>query len=64
MTSFFAALVPVCAAFECYYIRIDPVMSTMRQGDDIFINMVEGKLSLMLRQGVRDGATKLGFAGQ
>ena len=61
MTLFFAALVPVCAAFEQQYLRTDRVMTTMRQGDDISANIVEGQLTLMLRQSVRDGATTLGI---
>ena len=59
MTLFFAALVPVCAAFERHYIESDHIMSPMCQGDDMGITEVEGQLVIRLRQGVRDGATTL-----
>jgi hypothetical protein len=61
MTLFFAALVPVSAAFERHYVRIDRIMAPMQAGDDIGFTMVEGQLTLMLRQDVRDGATALGI---
>ena len=62
MALFFAALVPVCAAFERHYIQIDQVMAPMNQGEDIAFTMVEGRLVIMLRGGVRDGARALGIA--
>jgi hypothetical protein len=61
MTLFFAALVPVCSAFERYYVRTDHLMAPMRQGDDFACSMAEGQVMLMLRQDVRDGATALGI---
>ena len=64
MTLFFAALIPICDAFERYYVRADRVIAPMTQGDDISITMVEGRLVIMLRQDVRDGATVLGIPWQ
>lgn len=64
MTLCFAALIPVCAAFERHYVRTDTIMAPMHQGKEISCTKVEAQLVFMLRQGVRDGATKLGISGQ
>ena len=61
MTLFFAALVPVCTTYERHYAHIDRLMVPMIQQDNIAFNMVEGRLVFMLRDGVREGATKLGI---
>ncbi len=62
MTLFYASFYPICAAFERHYTNIDQVVSVYRQGDDIGVTNVEGKIKVMLREGVREGATKLGIA--
>jgi hypothetical protein len=62
MTLFFAALLPLCAAFERDYVRADRIMTPMRQGEDISSTMVEGQVAIMLRNDVREGATTLGIA--
>ena len=62
MTLFFASLVPVTAAFERHYIQSDTVTSLYHEGNDISLTMVEGQLCKILRQGVRDGAVKLGIS--
>lgn len=61
MTLFFALLVPVCAVFEQHYVQVDQLTMTMRHGDDLSVNNVEGQLVIMLRQDVRDGAVTLGI---
>ena len=61
MALFFAALVPVCAAFERHYVHIDPVMTPYNQGEDIATDQVEGRLVIYLRGGVREGAATLGI---
>jgi hypothetical protein len=61
MALFFAVLVPVCGAYERHYVQIDQVMAPMNQGDDISVTMVEGRLVILLRAGVREGATTLGI---
>ena len=62
MTLFFALLVPVALSFERLYIQHDMVMSTLQEGNDISMTRIEGKLSQMLRAGVRDGAGELGIS--
>jgi hypothetical protein len=64
MTLFYAALVPVCVACERHYVYIDQIVRPMRQGDDISFTLVEGQLTLMLRNEVRQGATALGIGWQ
>jgi drug/metabolite transporter (DMT)-like permease len=56
---FFAMLVLVSATAESHFIRIDQVMAPMNQRDIIVPNMVEGRVVIMLRDDVREGATKL-----
>ncbi len=62
MALFFASLYPICAAFERHYVRTDQVLNIYQQGDEIGFTNVEGQLVVVLREGVREGATKLGIA--
>ena len=48
MTLFFASFVPVCDAFERYYVRTDRLMGLMQQGDDIYFTRVEGQLARII----------------
>lgn len=61
MTLFFALLFLVGASFERHYVRTDPLMNIMQQGDDFATSKGEGQVALRLRQEVRDGATTLGI---
>jgi hypothetical protein len=60
-TLLFASFVPVCSFFEQKYVKSDQIMKPFRQGNDISMTMVEGKVSMMLRDGIREGAVKLGI---
>jgi hypothetical protein len=60
-TLLFASFVPVCSFFEKKYVKSDQIMKPFRQGNDISMTMIEGKVSMMLRDGIREGAVKLGI---
>lgn len=61
-TLLLGALLPVCRAFERHYIQTDRVMGIMNERDNICLTYLEGRLTTMLSEQVRDGAEKLGMA--